>query len=253
VVASGRTIGDVAKLDRGVLQTLADTSLSTSPAVEVRSGHQPLVERVLEAAHRFDVAELDRALTDALLALASGDFVRRVVVPVLDEVGTRWECGDLSVADEHLTSGLLRNLLIGLIRSRRCSTGPTVLLATPSGERHELGILLVALLVAEGGLGLCYLGPDLPADQVIDAAERAGVDVVALSLVYEDNRSTAVAEVSKIERQLPLDTELWLGGRDARAAARSLEGSRAFVIDELDLLDNEILRLRQSAQSSRMF
>jgi methanogenic corrinoid protein MtbC1 len=246
VVGSGRTIGDVAKLKRGELQVLADTSPPSSPVRDARASQNRLVERTLEAARRFDVTELDRALTDALLALGNGDFVRHVAVPLLDEVGTRWSCGELSVADEHLTSGLLRNLLVSLIRTRRRAVGPTVLLATPSGERHELGILLVTLLVADAGLGFCYLGADLPADQVVDAAARARVNVVGLSLVNGENRRIAVAEVRQIEAELPLGTELWLGGRDARAATRSLSGSRAFVIDDLDALDEEITRLRHN-------
>jgi methylmalonyl-CoA mutase cobalamin-binding subunit len=95
-------------------------------------------------------------------------------------------------------------------------------------------------------LGFCYLGADLPADQVVDAAARARVNVVGLSLVNGENRSIAVAEVRQIEAELPLGTELWLGGRDARAATRSLSGSRAFVIDDLDALDDEITRLRHN-------
>lgn len=246
VVASGRTIGDVARLGLDELKTLADSSPSAA-AEEGTNHHAPLVERVLEAARQFNVTELDRTLTDTLLALGCGDFVRRVAVPLLEEVGARWEKGELTVADEHLTSGLLRNLLVGMIRSRRRAVGPTILLATPSGERHELGILLVALLLSESGLGLCYLGPDLPADQVVDAASRAGVSVVGLSLVNGDNREQAVAEVRRIERRLPFDTELWLGGRDARGTAGCLTGSRALVIDQLDTLDNEFARLQRSS------
>lgn len=246
LVGSGRTIGDVARLSRRELQAMVESSLPASPSAESQLGHERVVENVLEAARRFDAAELDRRLTDALFALGSADFVRRVAVPLLDEVGKRWSEGKLSVSDEHLTSGLLRSLLSGMIRSRRRSAPPVILLTTPSGERHELGILMVALLFAEAGFGLCYLGPDLPADQVLDAATRAEVDVVGLSLVNDENRSTAVAEVRRIERLLPLGTELWIGGRDARTAVRSIAGSRALVIDNLDALDTEVARLRQA-------
>jgi DNA-binding transcriptional MerR regulator/methylmalonyl-CoA mutase cobalamin-binding subunit len=250
VVAGGRAIGDVARLGRGELQTLATTSLPIEPAVEGEASHAPLVDRVIDAARRFDAAELDRSLTDAVLALGCQDFVRRVAAPILAEVGEQWSCGTLSIAGEHLTSGHLRNLLVGMIRTRRRSVNPTVLLATPSGERHELGILLVSLLVADSGLGLCYLGPDLPADQLVNAAARVGARVVGLSLVGEQNRRGAVEELRQIEQQLPASTELWLGGRDARSAALSLAGSRAIIIEDLDTLDNEIARLRQSTPLS---
>lgn len=241
-VAAGRAIGDVARLDRAVL-----TALSGEAATEPQAAAEPVVVEVvmadaMAAVATFDAGALQRCLGLAAAGLGPRAFVRQVATPLLVEVGTRWEDGRLSVRDEHLVSGLLHSLLASLAHARSGGTPPTVLLATPAGERHELGLLMAGLLVAEAGLRLCYLGPDLPAEEIAAAAVRAGADVVGLGLVLAEPERAG--EVAAVEQALPPSTELWLGGRAASVVASRLPGSRALVIGDDRRLDTEIARLR---------
>ena len=70
----------------------------------------PLVEAVVGAAEQGGEARLHLAPRQARLGA--------VAALQLIEVGERWSDGRLSVADEHLLSGLMRNLLTGLMRTR---------------------------------------------------------------------------------------------------------------------------------------
>jgi len=240
VVASGRAIGDVALLDHGALQALSG---ETRDAAEASRGTEDAIERLLRALERFDAADLDRQLGDALVALGVRVFARDVAAPLLAEVGVRGMDGRLSIADEHLLSGLMRNLLASIIRSRGQASRQAVLLATPSGERHEFGLLLAALHVLDAGLGLCYVGVDLPADQIVAAAHRAGVRAVGIGCVDEGNRQRSAQALCLVERTLDPEIEIWLGGRDAPAVAGMLAPTRALVLDRLSLLEQEAARL----------
>jgi methylmalonyl-CoA mutase cobalamin-binding subunit len=122
-----------------------------------------------------------------------------------------------------------------------------VLFATPAGERHEFGLLLAGLMVADAGLRLCYLGTDLPAAEVAAAARRADAAVVGLGVVNTDNEAQAVAEVRRVERELPPVTELWLGGRAAAEVAARMGPSRAIVLDQMATLEHELTRIRAYA------
>jgi methylmalonyl-CoA mutase cobalamin-binding subunit len=174
-----------------------------------------------------------------------------LAAPLLTEVGERWSAGHLSIAAEHLLSGAMRGLLTSLIRFRgKPADAPTVLLATLSGERHELGLLLVALLTADAGLGLHYLGCDLPAAEILSAARRADVAVVGLSLVNASDDEHAADELRRVERALSPHTELWLGGRHASAVASRLRPTRAIVLDDLVRVEAELARV-QAAQRTR--
>lgn len=250
VVDSGRAIGDVAGLSSAELEALAssqqpnaDTAGAVAPSL---AGPTAVVEQVLAAIERFDVVQTERLLSDSLVALSSGPFARSVVAPLLEEVGQRWSAGQLTVADEHLLTGVLHNLLSALIRSRTGTAQPHVLLATPAGERHEFGLLLVSLLLLDSGLGLRYLGIDLPAADIVAAARRSRAAVVGLSLVDAGNRDQAVEQLKNIETALPQTTEIWLGGRDAAFVARHLGQTRALVLGGLDTTTNELVRLREA-------
>jgi hypothetical protein len=59
-----------------------------------------------------------------------------------------------------------------------------------------------------------------------------------------DNLAASVAELRRVERDLPKTTELWIGGREATAAAAELGSARAVVIDQMPILEHETARLR---------
>ena len=103
----------------------------------------------------------------------------------LKHVGDEWHANRLNIAQEHLLSGAVRNLLGAMVRLYSKEDVPRRLLfATPSGERHEFGILAAAMLAAAGGLGVVYIGADVPARLIVDSAARSGVDVVVLGVIY---------------------------------------------------------------------
>ncbi|MGH7785774.1 MAG: MerR family transcriptional regulator [Candidatus Binatia bacterium] len=247
VVGGGRAIGDVARLSPAELEALAGSPVLAADGRQrsaAPDGHLDVVGQAVAALARFDGRALDRCLGDALMALGSREFILQVAAPLLGEIGDRWSDGRLTIADEHLLSGQMRNLLSGMMRARGPVAAPTVLLATPQGERHEFGLLLAGLLIADAGLGLCYLGADLPAAEIVAAAQRAGVSVVGLGLVNEDNHRPALDEVRGIERGLAPSTELWLGGRAAAAVRAEIGASRAVVLDRIDTLEAELQRVR---------
>ena len=71
-----------------------------------------------------------QTIVDSLLAAATLDTVlSKVVVPYLHELGEGWERGEVSVAQEHFASSVLRGRLLGLARGWDRGLGPRVLLA----------------------------------------------------------------------------------------------------------------------------
>src|SRR5581483_7727479 len=70
-----------------------------------------------------------QAAFDILLGQLSIDtLLRDVVVPYLHELGERWERGEVSIAQEHFASTLLRGRLLGLARGWGRGIGPVAVL-----------------------------------------------------------------------------------------------------------------------------
>jgi MerR family transcriptional regulator, light-induced transcriptional regulator len=124
---------------------------------------------------------------DELLSVTTVDaLVAEVVMPYLHDLGERWERGELSVAQEHFASNVLRGRLLGLARGWGRGAGPRALLACPEGERHDLGLIAFGLALRERGWRIDYLGPDTPVESIEEAARRTGPSVVVLSSVRSE-------------------------------------------------------------------
>jgi MerR family transcriptional regulator, light-induced transcriptional regulator len=121
---------------------------------------------------------------DELLSVTTVDaLVTDVVMPYLHDLGERWARGELSVAQEHFASNVLRGRLLGLARGWGRGAGPRALLACPQGERHDLGLIAFGLALRERGWRIDYLGPDTPVESLDEAARRTDPSVVVVSAV----------------------------------------------------------------------
>ena len=248
-VGGGRAIGDVAalrpaELEQLVAQRSPDEQELTSPQTIPSREH--FVEQILERLERFDDAAVARLLGDAVVGLGARTFALEVAVPLVHRAGALWADGELSMAAEHMLTATLRNLLGGLMQ-RRVHAGRPMLLATPAGERHEIGLLLVGLLALDAGVNAVYLGVDLPAGEIAVAAQRTQARVVGLSVVAGENHAQAVQQIDTIQPTLPADTELWLGGADAGRAAADVKAFRGRVIDDLNATETELRRIAAGA------
>jgi len=107
---------------------------------------------------------------------------QKVIIPVLQVLGERWQDRDTGVAEEHFFSAFLRNKLgARLHHESRRSRGNKILVACLPGEYHELGILLFCIAAIGHGYQILYLGTDMPPSQLLKVVERTDVAAVLLS------------------------------------------------------------------------
>lgn len=240
VTEAGHGIGRASRLPDDDLRKL----VAPWPVAPEVSSDVDFVARILAATDAYDHLGAERELTRAAMLLPPRRVVLEVAHPLLAEVGRRWADGMLSIGQEHLISEMVRSLLGTLLRVAEPTPGrPALVLATLSGERHELGALMVALLAAQRGVPVCYLGPDAPVGEVATAARRTGAGAVGISLVRLDDPVAVVADVWAIAAGLPPTTALWLGGRAAGLLPKAALPPRARVLDALADLDEELDQL----------
>jgi methanogenic corrinoid protein MtbC1 len=193
---------------------------------------------------RFDYAGAERELARLGAMLSARELVHQVAQPLMLQIGEDWHAGRISIAQEHMGSTLLRNMLGALVRLYvRTDPPTTLLLTTPSGERHEFGILISAMLAAGGGLGIVYLGTDLPADEILEAAARTRAGAVVLGMVGSDEAKGAMECFEQVARELPEETELWIGGLKAEPRINEVKRTRALLIEDFSTLEKHLVRL----------
>ncbi len=255
-VEKGHAIGRVAPLSNGELQaliavpeaqkTLANEFVQLSamraegPVVAPHLAPRP----VMDAIERLDYAEAERELASLAAILPPRELVHSIALPLMRQVGEAWHEGRLGIAQEHMTSALLRNVLGALIPlHRRAAPTGKLLFATPSGEHHEFGILVSAMLAAGAGLGVVYLGANLPGDEIVAAAQKTAPQAVVLGLVGANGGQAGLAELQKTAHKLPAQIELWVGGSQTAAVAQEVRKTRALLIEDFHILEQHLIRL----------
>jgi MerR family transcriptional regulator, light-induced transcriptional regulator len=180
---------------------------------------------IVAATASSDVASLTR-LVDQALALPSLEqsFVD-VLAPALTDVGESWAAGELTVAQEHLASSTIRASLQRLLADARASVRGIAVLACAPGERHEIGLLMLAVLLRGDGWQVAYLGADTPLHDAIELAERLDASAICFSAATE--RPAAGLEKALGRERIPPALEVLVGGRatdgpDARSAVQAL-------------------------------
>ncbi len=236
LVQKGHAIGGIASLKDQELKKLLAPPLNRTPREPERSAD--ILGPVLAAIERFDSRAAGDELCRLAAALSPRDLLYRVVLPLMYEVGTRWHDGQLAIAQEHLVSQLLRNLLGSMVALFRTSN-PTMkmVLATPAGESHEFGILASAMLASMAGIEAISLGTDLPAREIGAAAQRLSATVVLLAVTVTNKTTTK--ELRAIAAAIPESTELWIGGAASAELNLSKLGRKTLILKDLPALEDQ--------------
>ncbi|MBL8618993.1 MAG: MerR family transcriptional regulator [Deltaproteobacteria bacterium] len=162
---------------------------------------------------RFDRPEATR-IVEQLPVMGFETQLDELYLPTLTEVGELWEEGEISVAQEHFASAFCRERMVGMLAAlgHGPDTGELVVCAGVAGERHEGGLLSVAVRLALRGARVSYLGPDVPADALISACRDRLPAMVCVSATGPRDLAELLSYVRAVRRGLPAEVRLSIGG-----------------------------------------
>ena len=243
-VEHGHAIGRLAGLSDAELRHLIATATASAVPEVAFTRSTPIDTAALTAAlQTYDATAIDQQIGRFASVLPPLELLRDVLMPVLAQVGDDWHRGPARIAHEHLMSSTVRNILGSFLRLySRPEASPRLLFATLSGERHEIGTLGAAMLAASSGLGVAYLGPDLPAREIVESVRPARAQVLVLGLTMASAGKTSERELRTIVSDLPKEVELWAGGRGAARHA-SIITPRGLVLADYAAYQQELTRI----------
>lgn len=109
-----------------------------------------------------------------------------IFYPCLFEIGEAWFRGEIRIATEHFASGFIRGILMNLLQVFPVSSqARKLLIGCAPEEFHEIGPLMLSVLLRREGYQVEFLGADLPVDDLIAYAEDVSPDMVILSAGFE--------------------------------------------------------------------
>jgi methanogenic corrinoid protein MtbC1 len=195
---------------------------------------------MIKAVEGFEENDLDDLYNEALSLYPVNIVISRLVVPLLQELGRRWEQTEGSIAEEHFFGVYLRNKLGARFHHmRRSSGGAKLLAACLPGEQHEIGLLLFALAAMDHDYRIILLGANMPLEALPPVVRRTACQAIVLSgstaLAVKDLREALLRLVS----QVPVP--VFAGGKAAIAHAEEFTAAGVEPLgDDLTVAVNKL-------------
>lgn len=245
----GQSIGKIAHLSLDELKDVYESLMHKPYDEKIVSSPQlskSEIEAVLNsfylalAAYKIDI--ITHELKKAKEILSPRALCLDIIVPLFQEIGKRVSTGELTIAQEHTISALVRfymGQMIGHHYQKNLQRDDLVLITTPEGELHEIGILGAALICVHYGVKFIYLGTNLPAESLAEAANALNPKAVLIGSTRMEllNNLTMDDYIRTYKEQLKVPSALWVGG-DFRPYMKSeMEKKKIVFFPNLESLD----------------
>jgi methanogenic corrinoid protein MtbC1 len=147
-------------------------------------------------------------------------FYEKILTPVMYDIGKQWASNKISVADEHVCSNAAHTLVkIILDRNMIRSSKKKIVICTPDGEQHNLGVNVLESHMLCKGFKVYNLSPSEPHDSVVNFIEKVKPDMVFLSITLADNIRPGQRLVKKIREKSKIP--IFVGGQAINSDTKS--------------------------------
>lgn len=141
---------------------------------EVKLNTNVHIDRLIVAMVDLDESNFEKILEEIVRRNGFERTITEVVYPFLDKIGLLWQTGNISPAQEHFISNLIRQKIIVAIDGLPVPSvaQPSALLFLPEGELHELGLLFYHYITRKENFRTFYLGQTAPLRDIISICEK---------------------------------------------------------------------------------
>jgi len=247
----GQSIGKIAHLDIEELKKIYSTLLQR-PYEELMAENAPSSEidfdKILNSffialsAYKLDIIshELEKAKT----LLGPRDLCLKLLIPLFKEIGIKVYNNELSIAQEHTLSAIFTfhmGQMIGIHYQKKNLKDDLVLITTPEGEMHEIGIMASALLCVHHGVKFIFLGANLPAKSLAEASNALRPRAILLGVTkgHEiSDHKTLEDYLNEVTKHLTSKAEIMVGGNLRAYAKTELEKRNIKFFSSLEAFDD---------------
>lgn len=172
------------------------------------------LESMIAAIVDFDEERLESTYSEVLAIATIEEVTRRLIQPLLEALGKRWQVGEGNVAEEHFFSFFLRNRLGAQFHHRtRRKTGPLLLVACLPDEMHEIALQIFALAAHNQGYRILSLGASMPLSEIAYVATKKQCVAVVLSGSVEPDPEVIEHDLAALVDEL--DIPVFVGGQSS--------------------------------------
>ncbi len=159
-----------------------------------------LRDALVEALVALDDEQADRVLGEAHALHPVETVMLEVIQGAMVEIGRRWHDGALPTTTEHFASSYVQGRLRALLSlSGQHRSSPGVIVACAPLDQHELGALMLAVLLRRRGYRVTYVGANTPVADLAAMAERHRPLALMISASTPESLTALRAERARLD------------------------------------------------------
>ncbi len=173
------------------------------------------IKNLFRSLSHYNIDEVVSEMQHLRMSCGSKDFIFKVIIPIMQEVGTKVFKGTFSVTQEHIVSTIVRDQLGQVTLPNLGDQSRRVALATPEGNLHELSILIADIICRSNRVPTSYLGASHPSQCLGEAVNALKVNTIVLGVISSDqwDYGKSIAKyLEKLDGILKRPVEVILGG-----------------------------------------
>ena len=131
------------------------------------------------------------------------DFYEKILNPIMQEIGSMWADGRISIATEHISSNTAQSLIKIISENHKRSTldKGRVIITTPVGEEHCLSCNMIESFLLSKGFTTFNLSPSTPANSLVEFIRSIHPTAILISITLADNIKAGQRLATKIHDQ----------------------------------------------------
>jgi DNA-binding transcriptional MerR regulator/methylmalonyl-CoA mutase cobalamin-binding subunit len=205
LVESGLTASEAARSiaagEVSVDEAAARVAAPQGGGPDAETNRNRMIRRFVAAAEAASAMDTEAALDEIMSSGSFEAIVDELLMPALVALGDSWAAGRLSVASEHAASAAVARRLGAAFQAAGAPMRSAVVVGLPPASRHELGVLAFAAAVRRRGIGVLYLGPDVPVDGWIDALRQTRAKVAVVGIPTAADREAALGVIRALRAE----------------------------------------------------
>ncbi|MBC7904559.1 MAG: B12-binding domain-containing protein, partial [Gemmatimonadaceae bacterium] len=142
---------------------LAEDDILSLTRNQAKGDADAAINKLVESALDYDETRFEECIQEAITDTDLLSAVKNVIYPFMDMVGLLWLTNHVIPGQEHFSSAIIRRKIIAAtdrLPRVKNSGERSVLVFTPSGEEHEIPILIAQYIMRKNKVQTVFAGAD---------------------------------------------------------------------------------------------
>jgi MerR family transcriptional regulator, light-induced transcriptional regulator len=172
------------RISKIVKLSLSEINQHVTKLSESKKRTDIYIEQLIVAMIDMEEEVFEKLLGSLTLKFGFERTMLEIVYPFMEKIGILWLTDNITPAQEHFISNLIRQKIIVAIDALPLApkTKKKAVLFLPESELHELGLLFYHYVLKKAGVRTYYLGQTVPHSSLLSTCKEHKPDLIITSL-----------------------------------------------------------------------